>query len=692
MEMRDASLHYASIGWHVFPANGKTPLTPHGLHAATTDPETIRSWWARWPDANIGVACGESGLLVVDVDAIRGGLETWERFGIDIRTPTSRTGGGGQHIIFAAPRGVKIRNSVDRLGSGIDIRANGGYIVVPPSVHPSGISYQWVEGGNPDECAPAELPSELLARLNGHVKRKQTRRSKSNSIAEGRRNDTLTSLAGTMRRRGMSGESVLQALRVENKKRCKPPLPDSEVQTIAASVAQYDPAPERDEKFLTDLGNAQRLIARHGADIRYIPAWGCWLVWDGKRWAKDETGEVTRRAKETIRALYAESAKIIDDTERRNLLDHARRSESRSRIESMIALAQSEPGVSITPSQLDADPWILNCTNGTLNLGAGKLRTHNRADLITKLAPVEYDPKATSKTWDRLIRDSTGGDKHLASFLARAVGYSLTGDTGEEKLFFIHGPTATGKSTFIESIKATLGDYAASADFETFLSRSTTGGIRNDIARLAGARFVASLEVDDGKSLAEGLVKQLTGRDTVTARYLYSESFEFRPAFKLWLAANYEPQASGSDGALWRRILRVPFDHEIPANKRDPKIKTTLRDDAQARMAILAWAVKGLKDWRKNGLGVPPVIERATEAYRRRQNPLTDFIEERCEAKAGAWTSSASLRAAYRSWALVNDAEEISSKCFAQHLQSLGFTAKRRPGERGWAGIRLKTS
>jgi putative DNA primase/helicase len=457
------------------------------------------------------------------------------------------------------------------------------------------------------------------------------------------------------------------------------------VATIAASVARY---PVPDQEQYSDRWNAQKLIAKCGNDLRYVPAWRVWLVWDGKRWKRDDTQQAERWADDVIRSLYAEAAQITDSAKRQELAEWARRSESAHAQEAMLRTA--EKFVAIAPGQLDSDPMLFNVLNGTLNLQTGKLRPHRREDLLTKIAGAKYLAGATQPVWTRFLREATGGNRQLAAFLARAVGYSLTGDTGEEKLFFVHGPTATGKSTFLEAVKSAMGEYAASADFETFLSKPTGGGIRNDIARLAGARFVASLEMEDGRKLAEGLVKQLTGGDTIAARFLYAESFEFRPQFKLWLAANSEPKADDSDGALWRRILRVPFDREIPKDKRDPEIKKTLRDDPEARAAILAWAVKGLRAWRKTGLGVPPVVEKATEAYRRRQNPLSEFVEARCEATAGAWISSANLRLAYEIWAQGNDEAKLSGKEFAKHLTSLGFTAKRKKTERGWAGISIK--
>lgn len=442
----------------------------------------------------------------------------------------------------------------------------------------------------------------------------------------------------------------------------------------------------------TDAGNAERFVARHGKDLRYVHEWGVWLIWDGRRWAPDRIGQVMERAKETIRAAYASASEVVSDDSRRALAKHLLNSEAGRALREMIFLAQTNPAVAVTADQLDADPMLFNVLNGTLDLRTGVLSAHQPEDLLTKLAPVEHDPKAKSATWERFLRQSTGGDEELAAFLARAAGYSLTGDTSEEVLFFIHGPAAAGKSTFIEAIRAVLGDYAATADFDAFLKRSNVGSPRDDIARLAGSRFVSSVEVDDGRKLADGIVKQLTGGDTVTARRLYKEAFEFRPQFKLWLVANDAPDMRASDEALWRRVLRVPFEHCVPPEKRDKALKVTLRDDPRVRAAILTWAMRGLRDWRENGLAVPSAITTATTELRRSMNPLDEFIASECIEKPAAWTSTTALYDTYQVWAERSGERPIPKRAFGHHLGSLGYTDKRSPSgkARGWLGLALR--
>ncbi len=452
-----------------------------------------------------------------------------------------------------------------------------------------------------------------------------------------------------------------------------------------------DRVPPGQESHLTDLGNAHRLVRRHGGELRYCRPWRAWFVWDGRRWARDVKGQVFQLAKATVRGLYEEAAQERDSARRKALATHATRSESEPRIRSMVVLAETEPEIAVRPDELDSDPWALNVLNGTIDLATGTLRPHDPGNLITRLAPVEYEAAEACPLWTAFLQRVLP-DEPLRAFMQRAVGYSITGDTREEVLFFPHGPTAAGKSTFIEAVKATLGEYAMTADFSTFLrSRRDGGSPRSDIARLSGARFVASVEVDEGKRLAEGLVKLITGGDTVTARALYREEFEFVPHFKLWLAANSRPRVRDDDDALWRRILQVPFTEQIPEEDRDPDVKAALRDPQESGPGILAWAVAGCLRWQEEGLAPPPAVRQATREYREEMDPLRDFIAERCHLAQEASASSEDLWHAYLEWVkATRSSEALGRRAFSNRLGDHGFRSERLPnGRNKWGGIGL---
>ncbi len=732
----DAALSYAKRGWPVFPVHtvaggcscghagcqspGKHPRIKRWQREATVDEAQVRKWWKAWPDANIGLATGRrAGFWVLDVDTDKGGAESLAALegehGKLPDTVESLTGGGGRHLLFAWPDGLIVRNTSRLAGmAGLDLRGEGGYIVAPPSGHASGWEYAWEASSDPgDGVAIAEAPEwllDIIQRGNLRIVTPQPQASEpGGSILEGGRNNALARLAGAMRRYGAEPDEILAALETANAKRCRPPLEHDELVKIARSVGRYAPAveleasvepvppaetPEAPEEppadaHLTDWGNAQRLVAMHGDDMRYCEAWGCWLIWDGQRWARDDNGAAVRLAKDVVATLYEEAGKTEDEQRRKALAKHALKSEAQHAITAMLQSAKSELPMPVRPEELDANAWLLNCANGTLDLRTGKLRAHRREDLITKLAPVDYDPSAALELWQRFLDDATGGDRDLQAFLQRAAGYSLTGETDEEKLFFVHGPGAAGKSTFLEALKGAMGSYAQTADFETFIARSMSGSVRPDVAKMAGARLVVSIEVDEGKKLAEGLVKTLTGGDTVSARFLYRDYFEYKPAFKLWLAANHAPEVKDNDEAMWRRILRLPFEHEVPEEKRDPAVKATLRDPAAAGPAVLAWAVQGCLAWQEQGLGIPGVVKTATAAYRLENDPLRDFLEVRCLFGAVKTARIAEMSAAYKKWCDENGLRQMNSREFNQRLEARGCRRVHTRTGSLWVGIGL---
>jgi putative DNA primase/helicase len=649
----------------------------------------------------VGLRTGAgSNLVVLDIDVKSDGeasLTALEaEYGRLPVTVTVRTGGGGRHFFFAHP-GEELRNSAGKLGPGLDIRGDGGYVVAPPSRHASGRCYAWDNDTAPGEIVPAELPEWLLSLLRVPARPQRARAAMTQvvepgeSIKEGQRNAMLASIAGRLRRQGKEEAEIYLALLEVNKAQVTPPLAEGEVAAIATSISRYEPAPKDRpwQRFKwTEYGNAERLIARHGQDIRYSPGLG-WLVWDGQRWRRDEDGEVIRRMKETTRAMWDELPEVEPDRQE-SFFAFVRSSENERRLNAALRLAESEAAVATQVDAFDADPLLFTVANGTIDLRTGELREHRREDMITKASPLIYVARARSTLWEQFLHTVTGEDEELAAFLQRAVGYSLTGMTSEEKLFFAHGPAATGKSTFLEALKAVQGEYATTTDFETFLKRKGDRGIPNDIARLAGMRMVVSNEVDEGKQLAAGLVKTLTGGDTILARFLRKEFFEFRPHFKLWLAANDRPQLSASDSGIWRRIVQIPFVREIPEGERDPSLKLRLTSDPDVQSAILAWAVEGALAWQQQGLAVPMRVKAYTEEYRQENNPLQEFLTECCLLDPGARTPRSKLKHAFDRWARLNGQPSLTPKRFSDLLKLKDITDGGKTGDdRTWLGIRL---
>ena len=687
-KLSDSALWYARRGWAVFPCvpGGKTPLTAHGFGDATTNEGVVKLWWTQTPRANIGIACGASGLAVIDVDVKDGapGMESWrdllEEHGQALgETVVNETPSGGLHMLYRQ-NGTPIRNSAGKLAAGIDVRGEGGYIVVPPSITDVG-DYHWALSYGPQDREPAMFPTALLPRLISSAPATPVSKA---GIAQGGRNETLASLAGTMRRRGMSGEAILAALLAENQ-RCSPPLPEDEVRKVAASIARYEPTPTPIN--LTDMGNARRFAIQHKDRVHYCYPWARWLVWDGRRWSQDQTGEIMRLAKEAVQAMYAEASAIDEEDARRALAKHALRSEAQSRVDAMLTLAQSEPGIALMPAAFDAQPWLFNCANGTVDLRTGELRPHSPTDMLTAMAPTDYDPEAQCPRWFEFQQQICSNDMDFMLHKQRAYGYALTGNTSEQCLFLLYGTGANGKSTELGAVRAVLGeDYALHTPTETLLANERGGGVPNDVARLRGARYVTAVEAESGRRLAEGLIKQMTGGDPIAARFMRAEWFEFMPTHKLFLAVNHKPIIRGQDKGIWRRIRLWPYTTTIPDDKQDKELAAKLQAEA---VGILAWMIEGCLDWQKYGLGLPAQVMGATLDYQQEMDVLGGFVQDICIETPTATVMTKDLYAAYTAWCERNGEKAMTKTALGLRLQERGATATRDMHGRGWRGIGL---
>ncbi len=440
----------------------------------------------------------------------------------------------------------------------------------------------------------------------------------------------------------------------------------------------------------TDYGNCRRLADRHGHLLRYVSSWE-WLVWDGTRWKRDKTDEVMRRAKETVSAIQD----LSPLTRQEDLARHARNSQAIARLQAMIKLAQSEPEIVATPDEFDTDPWLLNVNNGTIDLRTGGLSPHRREDLITKLAPVEYDPAATCPLWMKFLERIMDGNHRLIDYLKRTAGYSLTGDNSEDCLIILYGLGKNGKTVYSETQKHLLGDYAMSIPVQTLLDagRATNSDTHFALARLKTARLVIATETAKRKKLDEALVKALTGGDTIVARHMYKDFFEFRPQFKIFLSTNHRPVVKGTETAIWERLRLIPFTVFIPKEERDKKLREKLRGEFPG---ILAWAVQGCLEWQELVLGEPKEVSEATDEYRQEMDVTGTFVKERCVLGARCEVSSTDLYKSYKSWCKGTGEKPLSRRDFGMELAERGFeggryTSGKNKGKKLWRGIRLRS-
>jgi putative DNA primase/helicase len=455
--------------------------------------------------------------------------------------------------------------------------------------------------------------------------------------------------------------------------------------TPSAVLPMRKPAPDAPRGTrLSDTGNAERFVMQHGADLRYCYRWNAWICFTGTHWRKDESGEVERRAKATVKHMLAEAFAATDGGDRDRLAKHALRSDHKARIQAMIDLARSEPGIAIAPEDFDVDEMLLTVRNGTIDLRTGQIREHRREDYITKRVPCAYDPAAKYERFAAFLVHILASDADLIGFLQRAVGYTLTGSIREHCFFLLHGGGANGKSTLLEVLRKLLGDLATNADFATFLERKSERGPR-DLARFFGARLVTAIESNEGRRFDESALKSITGGDTITACEIYEKSFEFTPTFKIWLAANHRPVVRGTDGGMWRRIRLIPFQVDIPESEWDKELKTKLLAELPG---ILRWAVEGCLAWQRDGLGSPERVASATAAYRAEMDVLGDFLRDRCEVGRGFTVSASALYAAYKAWAADAGEHAISSKALSTKLLDRGFH-RAKSGTVTYSGLRV---
>jgi putative DNA primase/helicase len=440
---------------------------------------------------------------------------------------------------------------------------------------------------------------------------------------------------------------------------------------------------------LTDMGNAERLVDLHGKDFRYCFPMRKFFVWDGKRWNGDNMGLMRRMCKDVVRGMIEEAAKVEDESARKTLCQYALKCETVKKARDMMEFAQSEDGIPILPEDLDQNIFLINCLNGTVDLQTGELRSHRRNDLITKLAPANYNPDAPCEAWLKHLQKIMGGNESLIEFLQRALGYSLTGDTSERKIFIEYGSGANGKTITNDTIASVIGDYAARTPTETLLIKRNDG-IPNDVARLKGARFVYASEAESGKRLAESLIKDLSGGDKISARFLHQEFFEFHPEFKIWLATNHKPIIEGTDKAIWDRIRLIPFEVRIPENERIPKsiMLDTFKNESDG---ILTWLIQGCLAWQRDGLGCPEEVTAATTAYRNEMDVLGDFLNNRCVFGDNYTVSAKNLYEAYKEWGENNGCDVIAKNEFGKKLNERGIDSYQGSGNRSMrAGIGLK--
>ena len=444
-------------------------------------------------------------------------------------------------------------------------------------------------------------------------------------------------------------------------------------------------------RALTQLGNAERLVDTYGDTIKWVPQWD-WLLFDGKRWHRVEEEEIEHLAKNVVRGIYGEAAEQSRMEDRAETAKWAKASESKANITAMVNLAKGDVIGRVT--QFDQHPLLLNVANGTLNLATLELQPHDPGDYFTRVSPVAYAPKARCPQWMRFLNRIFQSDPQIIGYLQAVVGYSLTGTTEEQMAVILYGLGSNGKTTFIETIMAMfgVGEFCEQTSFEVFLSKSSdsTSGPQPGLAKLKGARLVSASESDSGRKLNESLLKHVTGLATITARFLYRDSFSFEPEFQLFLDTNNKPVIREQTYGMWRRIRLVPFLETISVEERIPDLGKKLRSEELP--GVLNWALEGYGIYcEQGGLQTPASIVQQTADYQSDEDPIGDFISAVCVLEEGATVTSKELREAYTAWCESTGEKPLAPGWFSRSLSQRGIVRSgRTTSSRGdYTGLRL---
>lgn len=418
-----------------------------------------------------------------------------------------------------------------------------------------------------------------------------------------------------------------------------------------------------------DTGNADRFMDHYGELVKYSFTDKDWMVYNGSYWESDDTGQVHSLVDQVVSGMKHEKlvipadSDLTEDKAMKEFQKHIKHSRSNSGKKAMID--EIKHRVPVLHGEFDSDKTLLNVANGYVDLTSGILHEHDISKMFSRQTRIEYTDTIDAPEWEQFLNQIFDSNRELIDYVQKAVGYSLTGSTKEQVMFILYGNGRNGKSIFIDTIADALGNYARSMQADSIMIKQNSSAANSDIARLEGARLVTSSEPNDGLRLDEGLVKQLTGGDTVTARYLYGKEFEFKPEFKLWLATNHKPIIRGTDDGIWRRLMLVPFAVKIPDNRVDKDLKYKLQRE---EVGILNWAVEGALKWQREGLQAPASVREASRTYRNEMDVTSEFMDECCVVGDHEMVRAGELYQRYKHWATDNSQYLMNSTKFGKEM------------------------
>lgn len=436
----------------------------------------------------------------------------------------------------------------------------------------------------------------------------------------------------------------------------------------------------------SDTGNAECLAQLTGDDLRYCHTREKWLIWGESRWVIDEDGAAQRAMIAVVRARYRACESIPDPDHRKKAAVWCIGCENNGKIEASMNVASNLASFATKIGRYDQDTMIAACIGATIDLQTCVHRSVRRDDFITMRLGAAYDPEATCPRWLQFLNEVFASNTELIAYIQRAIGYSLTGDTREQKMFLLHGGGANGKSVFLEVLTSLLGDYAGNASFETFDANKRSEST-NDLAALRGKRIVTVIETEDGRRLAEARVKSVTGQDLITCRFLYGEFFSYRPTYKIWIAMNHLPSIRGTDKGIWRRIQLIPFNQDF-SGREDKTLGATLHGELDG---ILQWALEGLRQWWQRGLDTPEIVKKATDKYRAESDQIGRWITDSMVQVSNVSATVAQAYQNYKAWCESNGETAMTQSKLSRVLIDKGVDQAHVRNQRTWIGLGIRS-
>lgn len=468
------------------------------------------------------------------------------------------------------------------------------------------------------------------------------------------------------------------------------PKQEKEENPLRYALSHIFDAEKKDKEYpirsYDDTGNADRFIDRYGHLYKHSYITNKFYIYDGQKWKVDDRGAIRKLIDEMIENIKNEkvlhSEDVTEEEAREAFQKYYKKTRgTQSKKNIMNELMHRK---TVTPDEFDKDDMLLNVANGYVDLTSRELYKHDINRMFSQIANTDYSEKMQPAVWLDFLNDIFAGDKAVIRYIQKALGYSLTGSTREQIMFILFGKGRNGKSIFVETIAEILGDYSNNMQAKSLMVKKNDN-VNTDIARLSKARFVTSSEPNEGFRFDEGLIKQITGGDKVTARFLYAEEFEYTPKFKIWVSTNHKPIIRGTDDGIWRRLVLIPFDVQIPEEKVDKDLKYKLLREAPA---ILNWMAEGAYMWMREGLELPEKLKDAGQTYRTEMDVVEQFIQEKCKRVEDVRETGKALYEEYKKWADENNEYKMDKNKFGKKLKEK-FRSKKMNNGVNYLGVEL---